>query len=164
MIRKVALMTAATLVLAACGDSQQVEEDTLPPTDMQTGDVAVIPQLESVSRDAIDVDLDETLGVCTFAADGETLLVAGTTDGTRGVGVISLAGEEVELTGSEMGGPDAISVGPMMFAGDYTVEINRAETGGEAAMESTSYEATMALRKDGMSEVIYGPGTWECSV
>ncbi len=52
----------------------------------------------------------------------------------------------------------------MMFSGDYTVEINRDEIGGEAAMESTSYEATLTLRKDGMSEVVYGPGTWECSV
>ena len=120
--------------------------------------------LENVSRDSIDLEFDETLGVCNFSADGETLLIAGVADGTDGVGFISLGGEQVRLNGTELGGPDAISVGPMMFSGVYTVEINRDEVGGEAEMESTSYEATLTLRKDGMSEVVYGPGTWECSV
>ncbi len=61
---------------------------------METGDVAVIPVLESVSRDSIGLEFDETLGVCNFMADGETLLIAGVADGTDGVGFISLGGEQ----------------------------------------------------------------------
>ncbi len=165
MIRKFALLSAAALTLSACGDSQQVVEDDMS-TAAETGDVALLPVLESINQDGVDIEFDPTLGICTFDSNGEVLLVAGSTgeEGSDGIGVVKMNGQDMVLEGSELGGPDALGPGPMMFSGDYTVEIDRSEIGSEAEMESTSYDATLTLRKDGMSEVVYGPGTWECSV
>lgn len=167
MIRKLAFLSATTLAIAACGDAQEVVEDNdAIETVSETPDVAVIPVLEPVNPDNVDIDFEPRLGICTFEADGETLFVAGATgdEGTSGLGVASMNGEQFELQAGELGGPDALSAGPMFHGDEYMLEIDRAETGTDAQMESLSYEATLTVRKDGMSEVVYGPGTWECSI
>ncbi len=167
MIRKLAFISAASLALVACGDTQEVVDDNdAIETVSETPDVTVIPTLEPVNASEVDIDFEPRLGICTFEAEGETLLVAGATgdEGTSGLGVVRMNGQDLRLQAGELGGPDALSVGPMFHGDDYSVEIDRAETGTDAQMESLSYEATLTLRKEGMSEVVYGPGRWECSV
>lgn len=165
MIRNLSPIMLA-FALMACAEGDPVVDDQGSTVDQPTADVAIIPELEAIDPASVGIDFDETFGVCTFATGGETLLVSGTTglEGSEGVGVVSMSGERVMLEASGMGGPDALSTGAMLFSGDYTVEIDRSGNEDDAAMESRSYEATMTLRKDGSSEVVYGPGTWECTV
>lgn len=167
MIRTIAFAFASSLALVACADADPVVEDNdAIETDFENPDVAVIPTLEPVNADEVTIDFEPRLGVCNFETDGETLLVAGTTgdEGTSGLGVVRMNGQDLRLQAGELGGPDALSAGPMLFGGEYTVQIDRAETGTDAEMESLSYPATLTLRKEGMSEVVYGPGRWTCSV
>lgn len=167
MIRAFTFALASSLALAACADTDPVVEDNdVIETDFEDPDVAVIPTLEPVNQDEIGIDFEPRLGICNFETEGETLLVAGTRgdDETSGLGVVRMSGEDVLLQAGELGGPDALSAGPMLFAGEYTVEIDRSETGTDAEMESLSYPATLTLRKEGMSEVVYGPGRWTCSI
>ena len=167
MIRAFTFALASSLALTACGDAQEVVEDNdAVETDFEKPDVAVIPTLEPVSQDDVGIDFEPRLGICDFEADGEILLVTGTTgdEDTSGLGVVRMNGDDVRLQAGELGGPDALSAGPMLSGDEYTVEIDRAETGTDAEMESLSYEATLTLRKDGENEVVYGPGRWTCSV
>lgn len=167
MIRNTALAFAAAMTLAACGDTQEVVEDNdAVSADFENPEIAVIPTLEPVNQDEIGIDFEPRLGICNFEAEGETLLVAGTPgeEGVSGLGVVRMGGEDVRLQAGELGGPDALSAGPMLFAGEYTIEINRAETGTDADMESLSYPANLTISKDGSDEVVYGPGRWTCTV
>ena len=166
MIRLIALAGSATLALAACGDAEEVEA-TNEPTEVlaQEGDIAVIPSLENVSEASMELG-GEDVGVCRFEVEGATLLVAAALEAAdaRGVGVVQMNGRQIMLEGTELGGPDAISAGPMLTNEEYTFEVNRAGIGTEATVESTSYEATLTVRREGMSEVAYGPGTWTCGI
>ncbi|MFB0611537.1 hypothetical protein [Aurantiacibacter poecillastricola] len=166
MIRKITLGAIATLALAACAETQEVDETNEPTEVLQDeADIAVIPSLQDVGEANMDLG-DEDVGVCRFEADGATLLVAAAPEAAdaRGVGVAQMNGQLINLEGTELGGPDAISAGPMLTGDEYTFDVNRAEIGTDASVESTSYEATLTVRREGMSEVAYGPGTWTCGV
>ncbi|RJY08581.1 hypothetical protein D6201_03670 [Aurantiacibacter aquimixticola] len=178
-----ALLAAPALALSACADSTDVDDSDITDEAVEeapeefgvavdnianeraVGVDAAVPALEDLG-DLQQVDLGDTMGACAFTMDDKTLLLAGSPaqDRARGTGVIQVAGRDRVLAGSELGGPDAISAGPTMTDGEYTVQIERASAGTEADAETMGYEATLLVRKDGANEVSYGPGTWMCGV
>ena len=171
------MLVPALMAVTACGDAEEPAplaggeaSDPLPNATMsplaESDGPAPTLSLDALGDD-LEADLGPTLGACAFAHDGETLMIAGAPDesGSRGRGVVQIAGVERLMTGERTGGPDYINAGPVMTDGDFTVEVRRgAGEGNPVGIESTRWPAELAIQQGMGAERVYRPGTWTCGV